>query len=508
MRSARTVYALARADFLERVRRYSFLLTVAGVAFCCYHVQSGNLGIQLDGRRGTMNSAWLGAVMTLMATIFLTLFGFYIVKNAIARDERTGVGQILAATPVSRVEYIFGKALSNFAVLAFILVLLGAAAPGLQLLAGEDTRLDFGALLLPIGLVAAPVMAVVAALAVLFESIPALRGGLGNLLYFFLFNGFFIATIQVPSFDLVGVHAFEKSIREAIRAAHLAPGQGFVFGAGPHRAVRAFDWKGFDWTAGLVAQRLAWLALAVALCLIAAALFDRFGRMRKPAVARRAQPAEDGAGTAALSPVRRVHELSPVRLRPALFHVWLAELRLMLRGRSWWWYAGAGGAVVAGLMVPPEHLHAVLIPALVWPILVWSPMGCREALHATGQYVFSAPHPVRRQLVALWLAGCAVCLAMAGGVAVRLMLRGDGAALGALAVGALLPPSLALCLGVWTGSSKFFEVAFGVIWYLGPVNRMKVLDFTFPQADPDLVLAYAAGVVALVALAGVRRSLR
>ena len=46
-----------------------------------------------------------------------------------------------------------------------------------------------------------------------------------------------------------------------------------------------------------------------------------------------------------------------------------------------------------------------------------------------------------------------------------------------MAVGALFIPSLALCLGVWTGSSKSFEFVYSLIWYIGPFNQIIPLDF-------------------------------
>jgi len=128
----RAVYHLARADFLERVRRYSFLVVLGVTLVACYYVHTGNIGINVGGYRGSMNSAWLGAVMTLTVTVLLGLTGYYLVNNCVARDEQTGVGQILAATPVSKLQYVCGKALSNFAVLSLIVLVLMLAAVPLQ----------------------------------------------------------------------------------------------------------------------------------------------------------------------------------------------------------------------------------------------------------------------------------------------------------------------------------------------------------------------------------------
>ncbi|MEP7358070.1 MAG: hypothetical protein ABI847_12570, partial [Anaerolineales bacterium] len=171
MKTARVLYHLARADFLERVRRHSFLVVLAGTIYLGYAINHGDIYLELDGYRGVLNSAWVGGLMTASAALLLTLFGFYLVKNTIARDIETGVGQIIATTPISRPIYLLGKWLSNLAVLAALLGLLALAAAVMQLLGGESSRLDLWALLSPFILVSLPTLSVVAALAVLFESI-------------------------------------------------------------------------------------------------------------------------------------------------------------------------------------------------------------------------------------------------------------------------------------------------------------------------------------------------
>jgi hypothetical protein len=71
MSTARIIYHLARADFLERVRRYSFLVMLGLVVFLGYQTAVGNLALELGQYRGEYNSAWVGAMMSLIATFFL-----------------------------------------------------------------------------------------------------------------------------------------------------------------------------------------------------------------------------------------------------------------------------------------------------------------------------------------------------------------------------------------------------------------------------------------------------
>jgi hypothetical protein len=70
-------------------------------------------------------------------------------------------------------------------VLASMAGVLAVTALALQLARGESTAVDPGALMLPFVLTL-PVLALTAAAAVLFETIPVLRVGLGNIAWFFL----------------------------------------------------------------------------------------------------------------------------------------------------------------------------------------------------------------------------------------------------------------------------------------------------------------------------------
>ena len=77
MNSARVLYHMVRADFLERVRRYSFLLTLAGALWVAYGVATEEVWIVVgNGYRGVYNSAWIGALMAICCSTFLSLPAF------------------------------------------------------------------------------------------------------------------------------------------------------------------------------------------------------------------------------------------------------------------------------------------------------------------------------------------------------------------------------------------------------------------------------------------------
>ncbi len=113
----------------------------------------------------------------------------------------------------------------------------------------------------------------------------------------------------------------------------------------------------------------------------------------------------------------------------------------------------------------------------LWAVTLWSQLGSREKRFGTGAMIFSAPSPGRGQLLATF-AGGVICAAVVGSAGiVRGLFHADPMAIAATITGMCFVPALALALGVWTGSGKFFEALFAVWWYVGPAHALPGLDF-------------------------------
>ncbi len=520
-RAARALGHVALADFLERVRRGSFLAILGLVGLLAYSIFTGAWSMRVGDFTGRPNAAWIAGLTALVTSFMLSLFGFYLVKNAIERDRATGVGQILAATPLSRPLYTLGKAASNFAVLATMVGALAGVTLLIALLRGLPGSAHPWTVVSPFLLVALPPIALVAAAAVFFESVRWLAGGFGNVAFFFAWCALltFAMASGRPWLDPLGMLATHDSLAAAAGAEHpeVASGElGMSLNLGPQReAATPFTWEGFAWTPGRVAERLAWLVAAAALALGAALPFDRFdrrfdrssGRSRRPDRGRTARrPAAAEAGTGPSPPATTSIRLTPVPAgsrRSRMGALVAAELRLMLRGWPWWWYLALAGLVLASALAPLGTARSVLVP-LAWLgcVLVFSPLGNRARRAGTFEILAASYRPAVRQPLAAWLAGVAVAVAVAAPALVRLLATGQPPAALALGAGALFVPGLALCLGVWTGGAKAFEVVFTLLWYVGPLNRVPALDFSGATAEAVargsawLWLALAAAAVA------------
>ncbi|HKJ37866.1 MAG TPA: ABC transporter permease subunit [Anaerolineales bacterium] len=517
MSTLRIIYHLARADFYERVRRYSFLIILGLSAFLGYQAAIGNLSIRLDSYRGEYNSAWVGSMMAVIATFFFGWFGFYLIKGAVGRDRETGVGQIMATTPLSRPLYVIGKWFSNMAVLLAMTAILAVASVGIQLLAGESAQINLPALWLPFLFISIPMLAFVAALAVLFETIGFLQGGFGNIVYFFLFIIFLPLSMSLdnPAFEITGMQLLEQSMGQAAKGAFPAYDGGFVLGAAPGSITGTFQWQGVDWTPQIILARFSLFGIVLLTLLLASIFFDRFDpSRRKPAKARTKKPALTPdlvpATVKSAEPTLQLTPLSGTRDRFRFMQVFTAELKLLLKGQRWWWYLVAGGLIVASLVNTSEVTQTVILPmAWVWPILLWSSIGNREFKQGVWQLTFSSASPLLRQLPAQWLAGFVLTLVMAIGAIVRFGMNSEPASLLALFAGAFFIPSLALALGVWSNSSKTFEIIYILIWYIGPLNRMPALDYIGVTGESQpLYFMLAALVLLAFAVLGRIRQLR
>ncbi len=535
MRIAHRLYHLARADFLERVRRHGFLVALAFSVYAGYAFLPPNPSsyatLRLGEVRGIYNSAWVGTAVAMLSGVFISMIGFFVVKNAVERDRRTRVGEILATTPISRMQYTLGKTISNFAVLASMTTVVAIACVGTQHLRAEDRSIDLVALATPFVLITLPMLWLTSAIAVFFETMPILRGGVGNIAFFVLWSALLAGNFEGDPTrvhnDPVGIGIALPSMLASAQASfpELDPdstqiSMGINIRGKGKWDLETFEWTGIEWNAMHLGWRFSWVVWGLVVGAAAAIPFDRFDPARQPGAKKQRRwrrgarsPADNDADTLiAATPPSDVH-LTALPAGASGFRLGamvLAEWKLIVRGLRWW-YVGPIAVLIASIAAPLSGVRAIVLPlAWFWPILQWSKLGSRESRHDTEAIFFSTPHPLARQLTATWLAGVMLAVLVAAPVAVRFAIAGDFAALGAWCVGAAFIPALALALGVWTGSGKFFEalytgLCYAVLQHVTPIDFMGAV----PEAtERGLPLVYAGITVVLLVLAYLGRGRR
>jgi hypothetical protein len=353
----------------------------------------------------------------------------------------------------------------------------------------------------------------------LFESISFLQGGFGNIVYFFAFIMFVPLFMendtlsQYPAFEPMGLGLLSGEMGRAVSAIHPDYDGSFTLGGGiVEQATTTFVWNGIAWTPEYIFARFSLIVLAVGLIFLAALFFDRFDPSRsKPRKARSASSSEPTpASTSQALPVPHLTPLNKSANRFSFFTVLIAELKLLLKGQRWWWYVVALGIIVACVANSSTVVREIVLPiAWVWPILIWSSIGNREIHNNVQQLTFSSASPLWRQVPSQWLAGLIVTLLVSIGAIFRFIMDGDTVGLLALLSGAIFIPSLALASGVWSGTSKLFEILYMVIWYIGPLNKVPELDYIGAHSNgrPEFFIPLSIALIAF-AIFGRARQLR
>lgn len=510
-----TFATLVRADFAERSRRFSFfvfMLAVLGVGWLAYE---GHIQMAIGRMRGVLNSAWIGTTMAVSAGMFITMVGFYVVKNALENDRKSGVGEILCATRLGTLRYLFSKWASNALVLSSVLALLVIVSAVMQLVAAESGDVDVIALLSPMVMLGIPSACVVAALAVVFETVPFLRGGFGNIFYFFFWSMGMALSMEadLPALDWLGFSFVESDLKAAARALTGEDPGGFSYTIGGGINLlkgvnHALLWEGVRWTPAMITARIVPVGLAAALVALSSLWFDRFdparGKRAKSSGSADENAAEAHSWEKAAAGLGRVS----VTGRSRLVAMTIAEMRVMLARASRWWMLAAAGMAFALLVAAPDAAQGVLIAATLWPVLFWSGLGMRERWHGTDQILFSSPRPIRNQMVASWLAGFGLACLTTGTWGLRTLATGETASFAHWLAGALFVPALALCLGVWSGTSRLFESVYVALWYVGIANETPMFDFigVSPEGSPaSRIATWAVTALVLVALAALGR---
>ncbi|WP_030232157.1 ABC transporter permease [Streptomyces sp. NRRL S-350] len=534
--NVRLLTGLAVGDFRDRVRRPAYavtLLAAIGLGYLAVpNVDSTWVIMDVGGNRGVYNSAYVGAVTALAGALWLTFGGFYVVRSGIARDETSRVGQILAATPLRTSSYLLGKFLSNLLVLASMTGVLAVTALVMQLARGENRSVDPVALVEPFVLLSLPVMALTAAAAILFETVPLLRAGFGNVVWFVLALAISIGGQSASApFGGLGVNQVAQSLNAALENQHLqSGGGGFSLGLTKvSKPLGTFLWDGFDASGGFVLGRVVLVLLACAVALLPALWFGRFDPARAagsvvPAKAgaegESASSAVESFGTAAPEPAPAVTWSTAPGALPttqptragAFGRLLVGEVRILLQGVSPWWWAVAGALTVAGFALPMDTVTGMLLPGVwLWPVLIWSRLGSQQV--ENGLEVLLGAYPTaRRRLLAEWGSGLVLTAVMGVAPLVRMLAAGDGPGVACWVGGVLFIPSLAMSLGVLSRTHRVFQAIYLPIWYI-LVNNVAALDFMGAVRvdgkpagpSPLLVTALSAAMLAVVFLVGTAR---
>jgi hypothetical protein len=466
------------ADFKQRTRQQSFMVTLLAMSvltllfFPSLDAQYQTLII--NGYRGLYNSAWLGVCLAMLNVLFLPIICFYLIKNGLELDRKSMTCELIAATPMSKLTFIFAKWCTNVLILFTIVLVMLICCILLRLYYGENYQIDLWALAWPQLVFVLPVLLVVASLAIMFESIKWLKGGFGNVVYFFLWTGSIVQTIESVS----GVGAILSAIETEV--AERFPSQAGSTHIGvtvvdEENAVNTFLWQGIEPTAQYLSSILPLLIICLSCFIIAVTFFDRFSRNPVPETKQTSWL----INTLTRQVFNRLDVLFTMLTKHFAFTRLLRlELKLLLKSHSIYWLLGLLTLNIIQLFISQQLLVSIFLPlSWLWCVLVLSQFGQEEKQANTVELVtYSKKSALLQSLASYSAAWILLALASLGSV-LRFAAIAEWLLIIQLIIAISFTVSLAYFCGVLTGTKRMFEVLCPAIWYIGPIQAALYLDF-------------------------------
>ncbi|MGD8190634.1 hypothetical protein ACQCN2_11705 [Brevibacillus ginsengisoli] len=496
MNNITTIFAIALADFFERIRRTNFYILIAFTLLLGYFFvppkEASYLTLDLGGTRGIYNSAWIGSMTAVLSNIAISLIGFYAVKNSVERDELTKTGQLIASSPISNFQYTLGKTTSNFMLLLFLTFFLMIAAAVMQQIRGEDHSLQLWPLLSPFLFLTVPLLASVSALAILFEMVGFLKGVTGNVVYFFLWIG----SMLISHFTTPSLPIDPLALTIPLSSMNVSgTGTGSIGIIEVTGLPKTFLWNGIDWSVGMIAARVAWLLPAILLVLCGSLLFQRFDQNRVRHTAKRKKQKlpslseREAVKNEQPSPIRTTVTLTPLLSYGNGFRfvqLLCYELKILYKGMPLYWYAIQLALIFCCLILSSDIALRWFVPlSMIWSMPIWAKMGSQAKIHKVTEIIHSSSRFPVSHTVLVWGCGIIVSLFATSGMLLSSAFSLNWYTLFSLLASACFISGLAIILGTYIGNSRPFEIIFLLVWYLGPINQLSYFDFigSTPKAN-------------------------
>lgn len=476
-------FTLITSDYVQRTRSYSFLITLcASLAIAYTFVPEPNATystIRIDDYVGYYNSAWFGYVTAIMTSIFLSLIGFYLINSGIKKDINTGVGHIIAATPISNVKYLLSKALSNFLVLLSIVGAVFLMSLVLFLLYNDGYPFEPIQFIKPYLLITIPTMFLISVIAVVFEVLLGNYRMIQQVLYFVLFSILMVYTPQTEaefSLDIFGskivTHKLEEKVR-AITKEDVKADLSIGYVLGNVTKAAKFEFKGVDFPNLFILSRFLWLLFGVVIIAIVAPLFHRF-TLRERVPKKKPQ-----ALKVYQKPQKDLHrsELPIVKKDYSILILLRLEFTLLLRrGRKWLWLINFIGMTL--LVILPLLLSHQLVLPILWFLQVHriSDITTKELTNNVHYFVRTSYRPLGRVFTSQLIAAIVLMLVIASPLLARVGFQGDILQMLAIILGGILVVAIAAMLGMISKGKKFFEVIFFMVTY-AYLNNISFLDY-------------------------------
>ena len=505
--------AVVRADVLIRMRRPStavvFVLLSAIPYMWIHDPSTGRALMQIGGKRALYNSATIGMATAILGTMFIGLFGFYVISNALRRDILSRCGFVIASTTMRGSEYIAGKFAGNVVFLSVFTIGYMITAMVMVLVRGE-APLEPWIFAKQYLMLAPPAIVFVSAAAILFECTPLLRTKFGDVAYFFIWiallgsvgsmieNG--VGTNWASFFDVSGFGVLMQQMKTFYGTSSLSIGSS-TFDA----SKGTMPFAGLIVTPYYVMTRVTATLWPIGLLALARVFFHRFDPARvRVAANEKTRRSWIGRLNLLAKPIARlfVWVMTPFSRTPAM-----TDALTTLAGFPIALIAIVFFAIAALASSDAQSLFTGVLP-MAWAgcAITIADIASREKRSGTSALVFAAPGLRERYVLWKFASSLIVALLFLGvPLACAIVTRPHLTI--ALLAGVVFTAAAATTLGILSANPKTFIVGFLTFWYVATQDKgaSPSLDFAgwFGTATPFVIASYALAALALLAVAHV-----
>ena len=492
------ITAIVRADFLIRFRRLSTVivfLLLSGFAYVWVPApSSGQTLMQINGARVLYNSAAIGMGTSMLASIFIGLFGFYVVSNAVRRDVNSRCGYVIASTTMRTGEYVIGKFLGNVVFLTTFIAGYMAASMAMLLVRGE-APLEPLIFMKQYAIVTPSTIVFISVAAIVFESIPWLSGRFGDVLYFFVYAASLGIVVSMMAQGGTGLgryfdfSAFGYLMEQTQKMFHT---QSISIGASSFNPAKApITIAGFNLAGDAWATRLVSTIAPIPFLLIARVFFHRFD----PACIRAAGAKGKRGWMRGINALAKpfAHMFAAIPVRGAV----MSDAMMTFATTPFTGVALIGISIAA--LASAKSLPITFAIAAVFIADIAS----RDRRAGTTALISASPR-LRENLVLWKFTSSSIVAAI---LLIVPIVRNPIAIIGILLIAAA-----ATSLGVISGNPKTFIVLFLTFWYVvvNDAGKTKSLDFAAFYGTPAMgvTLMYAAIAIAFIIAAAIVHRVR
>lgn len=489
-------YQVLKADFLERSRRFSFIMMCAAAMmlalFSVPNVEAPFVSICMEPDifyQGS-NATWVSITIALCGGMLFPMAALSFIKSGIDMDRSSGLLYAMQSMNMGKGSYCVGKFLSNLLLLTIIWVSIAAGAAIMIPLHFPNQTLRFYDFVTPfLGLY--PGLIFVSAFAVLLESLPFINNRAGNvigiitLFIIFLFN-YSVGEYSNPllgAFDIGNYRWTMDSINNAVipvigrsvqETGILVPGGVFADSKGSQELF----FHGLIWNSQYFVDKICLAAVCVALIMLAIAFLESTEHSKKRLSIKNSKSAA-------------------IRIRYS--GQWVSEFKLIFQGKTIGWFLIITGLWICCILAPLKYVqNYIWIIMLIFSVSLFSQLGCREHEYNLTEYFMTIKHSLVKQLCFSYLWGAAILLMISLPVIVKCaMIQNYSYVIGYISF-SIFTPALAGFLGECTKSKRAFETVYLLFCFL-------LLNMPTFLSQNYVIMMMEAGSIILFLAAVVRR---